>query len=89
MNNTPHGENPFSYHQEQTTVCETPTPKAKRKAITIQRVIDMCERDEYEGICLACGEDAFDVEPDARKYECDSCGKEKVYGCQELIMMLC
>lgn len=55
----------------------------------MQRVIEMCERDEYEGICLACGEDAFDVEPDARRYECESCGKEKVYGCQELLLMVC
>lgn len=63
-------------------------PVTKRKAITIERVLDMCERDEYEGICLACGEDAFDVEPDARGYECESCGKEKVYGCQELLFMV-
>ena len=65
----------------------TPT-KATRQAITFARVADMCERDEYEGICLACGEDAYGVEPDARKYECESCGKEKVYGCQELLMMI-
>ena len=63
--------------------------KPKRRAITIERVIDMCERDEYEGICLACGEDAHGVEPDARKYECESCGAEKVYGCQELLLMIC
>jgi hypothetical protein len=63
--------------------------KPKRRAITIERVIDMCERDEYEGICLACGEDAQGVEPDARKYECESCGAEKVYGCQELLLMIC
>jgi len=61
----------------------------RRKAITLQRVIEMCERDEYEGICLACGEDAYGVEPDARRYECESCGKEKVYGSQELILMVC
>jgi hypothetical protein len=60
----------------------------RRKAITLQRVIEMCERDEYEGICLACGEDQWGVEPDARRYECDNCGKEKVYGCQELILMV-
>ena len=63
-------------------------PVTKRKAITIERVMEMCERDEYEGICIACGEDAEGVEPDARKYECESCGKEKVYGCQELLFMV-
>ena len=62
--------------------------KPVRQAITIERVVEMCERDEYEGICLACGEDAFDIEPDARGYECESCGKEKVFGCQELLFMV-
>lgn len=63
-------------------------PKPKRKAITIARIAAMCERDEYEGICIACGEDAEGVEPDARKYECESCGEKKVYGCQELLFMV-
>jgi len=50
--------------------------------------MQQCENDDYEGICIACGEDAEGVEPDARKYECESCGKEKVYGCQELLFMV-
>jgi hypothetical protein len=50
--------------------------------------MEQCENDEYEGICLACGEDAQGVEPDAREYECESCGKEKVFGCEELLMMI-
>ena len=75
--------------QDNTIPFPTSQAKPKRRAITIERVIDMCERDEYEGICLACGEDAHGVEPDARKYECESCGAEKVYGCQELLLMIC
>jgi hypothetical protein len=63
-------------------------PVTKRKAITIERVMQQCENDEYEGICLACGEDAQGVEPDAREYECESCGKEKVFGCEELLFMI-
>jgi hypothetical protein len=39
------------------------------------------------GFCLACGEFAYGVEPDARKYECDSCGEHKVYGCGEIALM--
>ena len=85
---------PFRASTQTTTTNNTqdnivPLVKSNRKAITIERVIDMCNRDEYEGICLACGEDAQGVEPDARKYECESCGKEKVYGCQELLLMIC
>jgi hypothetical protein len=39
------------------------------------------------GWCLACGRDTDGVEPDARKYTCDSCGEKKVYGIPELVMM--
>jgi len=44
------------------------------------------ERD-LEGRCLSCGEEAYSVEPDARKYPCESCGKRQVYGLQELMLM--
>ena len=94
MNNTAtptHDDKPFGYYEQNTRiVCQnTLAPKPKRRAITIERVMEQCENDEYEGICLACGEDAQGVEPDAREYECESCGKEKVYGCQELLLMIC
>ena len=39
------------------------------------------------GFCLACGAEAGEVEPDARKYKCESCGAPKVYGLEELLMM--
>jgi len=39
------------------------------------------------GFCLACGSDQPHVEPDARKYTCDSCGQHKVYGIEELALM--
>ena len=39
------------------------------------------------GFCLSCGDDAFGVEPDARKYVCESCGKREVYGAEEIIIM--
>lgn len=40
-----------------------------------------------EGFCLGCGEVQPGVEPDARKYVCDCCGKAKVYGAAELAIM--
>jgi hypothetical protein len=40
-----------------------------------------------EGCCVFCGETAFGVEPDARKYECESCERNGVYGMQELLLM--
>jgi Zn finger protein HypA/HybF involved in hydrogenase expression len=39
------------------------------------------------GYCLKCGSKAHNVEPDARKYECEHCGATKVYGAEELALM--
>ena len=39
------------------------------------------------GACLGCGEEAYGVEPDARRYHCDGCGQDLVYGLQELLLM--
>lgn len=44
-------------------------------------------REENRGFCLACGESQDCVEPDARRYECECCGKAKVYGAEELALM--
>jgi Family of unknown function (DUF6117) len=40
---------------------------------------------ENPGICITCGADAEGVEPDARQYECESCGEPGVYGAEELV----
>lgn len=40
------------------------------------------------GICLECGVMVFEgCEPDARKYPCEECGKNSVYGLEEAILM--
>jgi len=39
------------------------------------------------GFCLACGAEAEGVEPDARRYTCESCDATKVYGLEELLIM--
>ena len=43
--------------------------------------------EESGGFCLACEEEAYGVEPDAREYKCESCGEMKVYGIDELLLM--
>ena len=43
--------------------------------VTIDQVMDAVEQDDNLGFCLACGEEAMGVEPDARRYECESCGQ--------------
>lgn len=44
-------------------------------------------RDEYMGLCFACGQEAYSVEPDARGYKCDGCGENKVFGAEEILIM--
>lgn len=39
------------------------------------------------GICLACRTTKSGCEPDARRYECDECGKQEVYGTEECLLM--
>jgi len=39
------------------------------------------------GFCTACAAEAYNVEPDAREYKCESCGENKVYGLEELLIM--
>ena len=56
--------------------------------VTLDRVLEMLERDDNEGFCPACGAEASGVEPDARKYPCESCGQPKVYGAQELLLRM-
>ena len=60
--------------------------------ITIDRVMEAVERRnttlDNPGFCIACGEEQDGCEPDARRYECESCGAKKVYGDEELLLMM-
>lgn len=54
--------------------------------VTMERLVDACERDDCEGFCMYCGEIAYGVEPDARRYRCEACGQFAVYGAEELLI---
>lgn len=56
------------------------------RAITIDRVIAACERDDNEGFCVECGEEAYGCEPDMRDGPCEACEENKVYGAEELLL---
>ena len=58
------------------------------RKVTLDRIMAACESDEYIGFCIACGEEATGVEPDARRYECESCGEKKVFGAEELLIRM-
>lgn len=52
-----------------------------------ERLEEALTGDENVGFCIACGEEADCVEPDARGYTCESCGRPSVYGAQEILFM--
>ena len=54
--------------------------------IEMERIIEAVEADDNLGFCVACGEEADGCEPDARQYECESCGARAVYGAEELML---
>jgi len=61
-------------------------------SLTVERVQEAAERQMFgtdnPGFCIACGEEQEGCEPDARNYECESCGERKVYGAEEIMFML-
>ena len=60
--------------------------------ITLDRVTEAVERAsvtlDNPGFCVICGAEAEGVEPDACRYESESCGEPGVYGAEELLMQL-
>ena len=60
--------------------------------ITLERVMAAVERLHISldnpGFCIRCGSEADGVEPDARRYECEACGENGVYGAEELLLRL-
>ncbi len=61
------------------------TVTAKRVAAAANRALRSLDD---PGFCVACGAEVEGVEPDAREYECECCGKKAVYGAEELLMMV-
>ena len=62
-------------------------PMKMHASITVERIMAACEEDDHLGFCIACGDEAYGVEPDARRYVCESCDAKAVYGAEELLLM--
>lgn len=56
--------------------------------LTLDDVMVAVEDDDCLGFCLKCGEMAYGVEPDARSYKCESCGAKRVFGAEEILIMV-
>jgi hypothetical protein len=41
----------------------------------------------FVGFCVNCGQEHFQVEPDAENYECEICGKREVHGAEIILIM--
>jgi predicted RNA-binding Zn-ribbon protein involved in translation (DUF1610 family) len=61
-------------------------------SITIDRVSQACHRRNLSldnpGFCLECGAEVEGVEPDASEYQCEECGEPRVFGAEEILLML-
>lgn len=61
-------------------------------SITPERVAKAVERGhstlDNPGFCTACGEEQEGCEPDAENYDCEHCGKKKVFGAEQLLFMI-
>ena len=58
------------------------------RKVTLERALEATRSDEYIGFCLACGAEHEGIDLDAHGVECEVCGKPKVYGAEELVLLL-
>jgi len=49
-------------------------------------VLELVEEDNDSGICTACYQVAYGVEPDAEGYQCGSCGELTVCGAEQFLL---
>jgi hypothetical protein len=69
-----------------TTTSGEPAEVAKPK-VSARQIEAACQADDGSGFCRTCGAHVYGVEPDARGYTCEGCGKPEVYGAEELLLM--
>lgn len=72
-----------------TTKERTMNTTPKKRKLTATLILNAARRNDGTGFCRSCGATAHGVEPDARQYDCENCGKAQVYGAEELVMMYC
>lgn len=57
------------------------------EVLDIDVVMDAAGSDECIGFCVACGGEHSGVEPDAKCYKCENCGKYEVYGAEQILLL--
>lgn len=56
--------------------------------LTRDQILEAVSRDDYTGLCTACGDESTGIEPDAQKCKCDNCGEYAVFGAEELVIRI-
>lgn len=60
----------------------------KKHKLTLERITRAVRRDDMTGFCIECGVTVKPVEPDAERVRCSRCGKDKVFGAEQLLLMV-
>jgi len=58
----------------------------KRFSLTEDDMQESMFGESSEGICIACGSTQGGCEPDARKYRCEACGENTVFGFEQALL---
>ncbi len=62
------------------------------KSVTAKRIHRLAKQSMFgldsPGVCVACGDDAEGVEPDAEGYTCETCGEDSVFGAEQLLFVV-
>jgi len=61
-------------------------PMDKTRPIEITEALYAELNESCGGFCIECRDQAYGVEPDARRYRCENCGADAVYGVEELLI---
>jgi hypothetical protein len=56
--------------------------------VTLDQVLHVLKSGDNLRFCLACGAEAYGVEPDTRRHTCEACGVPQVYGAEELLFRM-
>jgi len=56
-------------------------------SITAERVEELIQEADNGGLCIECGAERSNCEPDAERYLCENCGQRAVYGAEQLLLM--
>lgn len=68
------------------------TKTSMHRSLTLGRVQEAARRQQRTldnpGFCVDCGHEQDGCEPDGREINCEHCGHDKVYGADELVLMI-